>query len=204
MQLLSLVSLMALVPAVFSSPVTEFKNIAVRADDRGTETIAGLGARKQAVVDAGGNTRDLAIAMLETTTMTTDYTYGDGKSGDATNFGVFKQNWYILRHSASEFLGQTVADVDNGAILKLPRSCWLILASSDLGKDIQARHEGEEHYGYETWFSGHRNGESGVNNPGTADINAYIDAVAWIQQQIESDEKYQSDDTRFWVDVQAI
>ncbi|KAJ5699955.1 hypothetical protein N7536_002968 [Penicillium majusculum] len=193
MQLLSLVSLMALVPAVFSSPVTEFKNIVVRADDRGTETIAGLGARKQAVVDAGGNTRDLAIAMLETTTMTTDYTYGDGKSGDATNFGVFKQNWYILRHSASEFLGQTVADVDNGAIL-----------NSDLGKDIQARHEGEEHYGYETWFSGHRNGESGVNNPGTADINAYIDAVAWIQQQIESDEKYQSDDTRFWVDVQAI
>jgi hypothetical protein len=32
----------------------------------------------------------------------------------------------------------------------------------------------------------------------------YIDAIAWIQQQIESDEKYQSDDTRFWVDVQAI
>lgn len=32
----------------------------------------------------------------------------------------------------------------------------------------------------------------------------YIDAIAWIQQQIESDEKYQSDDTRFWVDVRAI
>lgn len=76
MQLLSLVGVMALVPAVFSSPVTEFKNIAVRADDRGTETISGLGARKQEVVNAGGNTRDLAIAMLETTTMTTDYTYG--------------------------------------------------------------------------------------------------------------------------------
>ncbi|KAJ5506101.1 hypothetical protein LT330_009026 [Penicillium expansum] len=195
MQLISIVSFMALVPAVLSSPVTNFKKIAVRADDRGNETISGLGARKQEVVGAGGNTRDLAIAMLETKTMTTDYTYGDGKSGDSTNFGVFKQNWYILRNSASEFLGQTVAEVDNGAILN---------ASSDLGKDIQARHEGEEHYGYETWFSGHRNGESGINNPGTADINTYIDAVAWIQQQIESDEKYQSDDTRFWVDVQAI
>lgn len=76
MQLLSLVGVMALVPAVLSSPVTEFKNIVVRADDRGTETISGLGARKQEVVNAGGNTRDLAIAMLETTTMTTDYTYG--------------------------------------------------------------------------------------------------------------------------------
>lgn len=76
MQLLSLVSVMALVPAVFSSPVTEFNKIAVRADDRGTEIISGLGARKQAVVAAGGNTRDLAIAMLETKKMTTDYTYG--------------------------------------------------------------------------------------------------------------------------------
>jgi hypothetical protein len=43
---------------------------------------------------------------------------GDGKDGDGTNFGIFKQNWYILRHSASEFLGQTVAEVANGAILK--------------------------------------------------------------------------------------
>ncbi|KAJ5486821.1 hypothetical protein N7530_001121 [Penicillium desertorum] len=193
MQLLSIVGVMALVPAVLSSPVTDFKEIAVRADDRGSQTVAGLGARKQEVVAAGGNTRDLAIAMLETDTMTTDYTYSDGKTGDGTNFGIFKQNWFILRHSASEFLGQTVDDVDNGAIL-----------NSDLGKDIQARHEGEEHYGFETWFSGHRNGESGIKNPGTEDINGYIDAIAWIQQQIESDEKYQSDDTRFWVDVQAI
>ncbi|KAJ5205558.1 hypothetical protein N7472_002006 [Penicillium cf. griseofulvum] len=196
MQLLSLVGLMALVPAVLSSPAN-YNKIVARADKRGNETIVGLGVRKQEVVGAGGNTRDLAIAMLETKTMTTDYTYGDGKSGDATNFGIFKQNWFILRHSASEFLEQTVADVDNGAILNSG-------ASSDLGKDIQARHEGEEHYGFETWFSGHRNGESGINNPGTEDIKGYIDAIAWIQQQIESDEKYQSDDTRFWVDVQAI
>ncbi|KAJ5437263.1 hypothetical protein N7445_005807 [Penicillium cf. griseofulvum] len=196
MQLLSLVGLMALVPAVLSSPAN-YNKIVARADKRGNETIVGLGVRKQEVVGAGGNTRDLAIAMLETKTMTTDYTYGDGKSGDATNFGIFKQNWFILRHSASEFLEQTVADVDNGAILNSG-------ASSDLGKDIQARHEGEEHYGFETWFSGHRNGESGINNPGTEDIKGYIDAIAWIQQQIESDEKYQSNDTRFWVDVQAI
>ncbi|KAL3484590.1 hypothetical protein BJX62DRAFT_243760 [Aspergillus germanicus] len=194
MQLLHLLGAVALVPGVHSSPAMKLSSIFARADgDRGNETISGLGSRKEEVISAGGNTRDLAIAMLETKTMTTDYTYGDGKTGDATNFGIFKQNWYILRHSALEFLGQTVDEVDNGAILNL-----------DLGKDIQARHEGEEHYGYETWFSGHRNGESGINDPGTEDINAYIDAVAWIQQQIESDEQYLSDDTRFWVDVQAI
>jgi hypothetical protein len=40
--------------------------LVVHQDKRGTEQINGLGARKQQVVAAGGNTRDLAIAMLET------------------------------------------------------------------------------------------------------------------------------------------
>jgi hypothetical protein len=31
-----------------------------------------------------------------------------------------------------------------------------------------------------------------------------MSGVAWIQQQLESDEKYQSDDTRFYVQVVAI
>lgn len=99
-----------------------------------------------------------------------------------------------------------------------------MICSKDLKMDIQARHEGEEKYGYETWFSGHRNGESGIDNPGTQDIKSefylissptsrtarltlstdYMDGVAWIQEQLESDEKYQSDDTRFYVSVVAI
>lgn len=54
------------------------------------------------------------------------------------------------------------------------------------------------------WFSGHRNGASGLANPGTEDIKTYQTAVQWIQEQIDSDSKYQSDDTRFWVDVTAI
>lgn len=45
-------------------------------DDRGEETIPGLGARKQEVLGQGADSLDLAIAMLETTTMTTDYDYG--------------------------------------------------------------------------------------------------------------------------------
>ncbi|KAJ9481685.1 hypothetical protein VN97_g11780 [Penicillium thymicola] len=180
MQLLSVFSTLAFVSSVIAA-------------DRGHYTVAGLGARKQEIVGAGGNTRDLAISMLETDTMTTDYTYGDGKSGDGTNFGIFKQNWYILRHSASQFMGSTVDQVSDGAIL-----------NKDLKMDIQARHEGEEKYGYETWFSGHRNGESGIDKPGSQDIKNYMDGVAWIQEQLESDEKYQSDDTRFYVSVVAI
>lgn len=75
MRFLPLFGILALIPTVISSPVTGFR-ISARDDDRGNETVSGLGARKQEVTGAGGNTRDLAIAMLETKTMTTDYTYG--------------------------------------------------------------------------------------------------------------------------------
>lgn len=44
--------------------------------DRGSYTVPGLGSRKQAILNAGGNSLDLAIAMLETERMSTDYTYG--------------------------------------------------------------------------------------------------------------------------------
>ncbi|RMJ28018.1 hypothetical protein PHISP_01133 [Aspergillus sp. HF37] len=168
-------------------------DVVARADDRGHYTVNGLGDRKQAVLNEGGNTLDIAIAMLETETMTSDYEYGDGKTGDATNFGIFKQNWFMLRTSAQEFLGMTKAQVDDGAIL-----------NSNLGKDVKARHDSQSHYGYNVWFSGHRNGQSGVQNPLTEDIKKYKSAVEWIQAQVESDNKYLSDDTRFWVDVQAI
>ncbi|BCS21530.1 glycoside hydrolase family 134 protein [Aspergillus puulaauensis] len=162
-------------------------------DDRGNYTVSGLGARKQEITAAGGTSQDLSIAMLETDGMTTDYTYGDGKTGDATNFGIFKQNWMMLRTSTSQFEGLAVADVDQGAVL-----------NSDLAADITARHESEEHYGYTTWCAGHRNGASGLDNPNTDDIATYQSAIEWIQQQIDSNEQYLSDDTRFWVDVTAI
>jgi hypothetical protein len=40
--------------------------ISVRDDARrGTQTVKGLGERKQEIIKAGGNTMDMAIAMLE-------------------------------------------------------------------------------------------------------------------------------------------
>ncbi|GKZ98009.1 hypothetical protein AnigIFM59636_001833 [Aspergillus niger] len=125
--------------------------------------------------------------------MTTDYTYGDGRSGDATNFGIFKQRWMMLRTSASEFLGETTEQVDDGVIL-----------NTDLDTVVKARHDSEEYYGLDKWCAGHRNGASGLANPNTSDIAGYKSAIQWIQQQIESDKVYQKDDTRFWVQVQPI
>ena len=42
--------------------------------------------------------------------------------------------------------------------------------STELDKDIQARHESEDHYGFNVWVAGHRNGQSGLDNPNTDDI----------------------------------
>ncbi|KAL2842388.1 hypothetical protein BJY01DRAFT_249071 [Aspergillus pseudoustus] len=183
--------LFAIIPLVLAAPHESSKQR--RDDDRGSYTVDGLGSRKQEVTAAGGTSQDLAIAMLETETMTTDYTYGDGKTGDATNFGIFKQNWMMLRTSTTQFEGLTEADVDQGAVL-----------NSDLTADITDRHESQDYYGYDTWCAGHRNGATGLSDPDTDDINTYKSAIEWIQEQIDSDETYLTDDTRFWVDVTAI
>ncbi|KAL2786748.1 hypothetical protein BJX66DRAFT_346642 [Aspergillus keveii] len=163
--------------------------------DRGSYTVSGLGSRKQAILNAGGNTLDLAIAMLETETMTTDYVYGDAKTYDAANFGLFKQNWGMLRVCATRygFAGQSQDEWNNGAIL-----------NSNVYADVASRWDCQGYYGVDLWFAGHRNGASGLSNPNTDDINKYKTAVYWIQQQIDSNSAYKSDDTRFWVDVEAI
>lgn len=110
---LTILSLIALTGFASASPV----RLDTRADGY-SYTVSGLGIRKQAILNAGGTTLDLAIAMLETDHMDTNYVYGDGKTLDSGNFGVFKQNWGMLRECASVFKGQSTADWNNGAMLK--------------------------------------------------------------------------------------
>lgn len=69
MQLLTLLSALAVVPSVLSAALpgpSGDLNLVARDGDRGHYPVSGLGARKQAILNAGGNTQDLAIAMLET------------------------------------------------------------------------------------------------------------------------------------------
>ncbi|PHZ07167.1 uncharacterized protein RHIMIDRAFT_242976, partial [Rhizopus microsporus ATCC 52813] len=63
-----------------------FTLVSARPGDRGHYTVNGLGKRKQQILKAGGGVWDIAIAMLESDHMITDYPYGDNKSGDAANF----------------------------------------------------------------------------------------------------------------------
>ncbi|KDQ11869.1 hypothetical protein BOTBODRAFT_34959 [Botryobasidium botryosum FD-172 SS1] len=159
----------------------------------GYYTVSGLGSRKRAITSCGGNVLDIAIGMLETDNLGTNYAYGDNKSSDSANFGIFKQNWGMLRQSVSRYKGKTANDWNTGAEL-----------NSNLCLDIQLRHESSNYYGESKWFAGHRNGQSGLNNPNTQDITNYRDAVYWIRDQLNKNSQYLTDDTRFWVDVPAI
>lgn len=168
--------------------------VAVSEAGQGTYTVPSLGARKREILNAGGGSWDIAIAMLESEHLSTDYIYGDGKSGDSANFGIFKQNFFMLRTSTSQFKKYNSASSYNeGNVLN-----W------NLAQDIKARHESQKFYGAEIWFAGHRNGESGIHNPFTQDITDYKNGVNWIHSQLTSNEKYLTDDTRFWIDVVPI
>lgn len=122
-----------------AAPITDPAPHSLEArQDSGSYTVPGLGARKQAILGAGGNTLDIAIAMLESFVLAiptrgthntdkacrdriaTDYAYGDNKVNDSANFGVFKQNWGMLRQCARRagFVGQSEPQWNNGARLK--------------------------------------------------------------------------------------
>ncbi|KAF8873872.1 hypothetical protein BD779DRAFT_1664312 [Infundibulicybe gibba] len=182
---------------VIGSPVPEnATSIEARTlGQTGSYTVSGLGARKKQLIACGANELDMAIAMLETERMSTDYTYGDGKSGDSANFGVFKQNWGMLRQSVSRYSGKSANDYNTGAEL-----------NSNLCLDISLRHESMNHFGEGLWFAGHRNGASGLANPNTQDIQNYKDGVYWIRNQLQyyNNEADMTSDVRFWVDVPAI
>lgn len=112
--ILAFLSVISLATAI---PTSSLAKLVVR-DDMGSYTVSGLGTRKQEVTAAGADTLGLAVAMLETADMSTNYDYGDDKTDDSANFGIFKQNWGMLRVCCSQFSGQAESDYNNGAALK--------------------------------------------------------------------------------------
>jgi hypothetical protein len=162
--------------------------------NRGSYIVRGLGNRKQAILDTNGTVLDIAIAMLESDDMAATYRYGDGKTGDAANFGIFKQNWLMIRSSWKQYANLKDTDYNLGAIL-----------NKDLKLDIRVLHGSQAYYGLSRlWFAGHRNGQSGLDNPNTPDIATYRNAVHWIRDQLNANSKFRTDDTRFWVRVKPI
>ncbi|KAF1358640.1 hypothetical protein EJ07DRAFT_122702 [Lizonia empirigonia] len=161
--------------------------------DTGSYTVSGLGSRKQQVTAAGADSFNLAIAMLETETMNTNYTYGDNKQDDAANFGIFKQNWGMMRVCCSRFKGQSQSEWNNGAVL-----------NSNLEADVQCLKDCQSYYGRDKWLAGHRNGESGLNNPDTQDIQNYTNGVKYIEQQLLTQPDGLTNDVRYYMYVVPI
>lgn len=125
----------------------------------GSYTVPGLGARKAQLLSAGATLADMAIAMLESDHMLADYVYGDGKTGDAANFGIFKQNWMMIRAAWQPFVTLGEKDYHRGAAL-----------NANLSLDMQVLHACQSKYGLASaWWAGHRNGASGLRAPNTAE-----------------------------------
>lgn len=116
---MAVISTLSLASAIPTASLAKLASRAEPVDDpRGSYTVSGLGPRKQEVTGAGADTLALAVAMLETDDMSTTYAYGDNKQDDASNFGIFKQNWGMLRECCTQFQSQMEADWNNGAVLK--------------------------------------------------------------------------------------
>ncbi|KAF1363694.1 hypothetical protein EJ07DRAFT_102257 [Lizonia empirigonia] len=162
-------------------------------EETGSYTISGLGSRKQQVTAAGASSLNLAVAMLETERMATNYAYGDNKQNDAANFGIFKQNWGMLRVCCNRFKGQSQSSWNNGAVL-----------NSNLNADVQCLKDCQSYYGQNKWFAGHRNGQAGLNNPNTQDINNYINGVKYIEKQLLTQPNGLTNDVRYWIYVVPI
>lgn len=155
----------------------------------GCTWIDGLAERKaQILATAGASRYFLASAMMETANLRADYTLGDGKTGDAFNAGLAKQNWGMIRRCHTEWNSQTAAQFSTSAALNM-----------DLALDVRVYNECRAQFGT-GWWSGHRNG---VNNVGTdtPDIQRFKAAMDWTDLMLAT---HLMDDVRFWVAVPAI
>jgi hypothetical protein len=170
----------------------------------GCGLIPGFAERKQQIADAGGDRRFLASAMLETSTLTADYPFGDvfpgpdnrvgtgddvPKTGGAANFGITKMNWTMMRQCHPAYAGLTNGDFQRGAEL-----------NTDLALEIQVYDECRAFFG-DRWFGGHRNGSAGLDNPNTPDIRAFQGGVQWIFEMLQG---HELDDIQFFVSIPAI
>ena len=154
-------------------------------------TVPGLGQRKAELLSAGATHMDLAVAMLESDHMQPTPN-ADNKIEDSANFGVFNQNWFMLRHFSSQFTGQTTADWKNGFVL-----------NNDLKADIKSLHDVIAAVGVEKWFAGQRNGQTGFEEQSVSDdIATYTTAIKYIQCWLE--DGHLNDDQRVIYNVQHI
>jgi hypothetical protein len=188
---------------------------------------------KQAIYDATGeeDTLALAIAMLESDRLSSDYPFGDvypvehpspsgtliPKTGDAANFGIYKMNWFMIRQlpagkeeirrAAGGEGGEVLPDgeIQNIVGARINADAGLatrILLEAFATSSLEAPDPAHPEPG--NFWGGHRWGESGWTNvPGTDwhDVRRYYDAVRLIQAACDDDPAIWTSDIRYGVVV---
>jgi hypothetical protein len=155
----------------------------------GCTWVEGLAARKAVIMGTAGATQYfLASAMMETERLLADYTLGDGKTGDAFNAGLAKQNWGMTRRCHSAWSSQTADQFMTSTAM-----------NSSLALDIQVYTECRNMFGNQ-WWAGHHNGYNNLSS-NTQDIQEFKGAMDWTNTQLTG---HLTDDVRFWVTIRPI
>ena len=157
----------------------------------GSYTISNYHVNKNAALSAGANGDEFAIGMLETDSMSSNYTYGDGKTGAAANFGFMKNNWYMYRTAVSNFRGQSSSQWNNGAI-----------ANGNYSNAVNFCNQCINYFGWTTFWEVQRGGQGRIGN-WNSDTAEYYNAVNWIYQEVSENNAWHND-TRYWANVPAI
>jgi hypothetical protein len=176
----------------------------------GSEFTASI-ATKSAIFASGGETLELAIAMLENEDLLADYPFGDCKTGDAANFGIYKMNWYMIKRcpSAMPLIGSNPASSVSTGVGKAINSDAMLATkilleamkrwptdAPDPTKPVS-----------NNFWAGHRWGQSGLDNwPDTnwGDIQRYYLSVQAIKAKCDLEATVWTTDVRYWVDVPAV
>jgi Stigma-specific protein, Stig1 len=155
----------------------------------GCTWVVGFATRKQQIfATAGASQYFLASAMMETNTLTSNYTLGDGKTGDSFNAGICKQNWGMIRRCHPAWNALSAGQFSTSTAM-----------NSSLALDVQVYNECRSMFG-NNWWSGHRNGFGSLGS-NTQDIQEFKGAMDWINMMLAG---HLGDDVQFWVTIRAI
>jgi hypothetical protein len=183
-------------------PLSKRKNIEVLpAEDHGHPDTA----KNKDIIRTFGSKANtlLAVAMEETNTVTSNYSFGDiypnglPKKDDAANFGLYKMNWTMIRqtdtgksliekewaHQTQEIRGtkQDFSPTDWSVEVAVGHkiNADTAIATTIMVEAMEMWHAeiapDPRHPTKGNFWAGHRAGWTGLNNPGSADWNDILD-----------------------------
>ncbi len=155
----------------------------------GCEQSDTLGRNKRRLVALGASPEFLASAMMETSSLSTDYAFGDNKSYDSFNAGLCKQNWGQSRRCYAPWRRfgpqdyRRMAEMNSNERLDIA-----VYRACSVGRQT-------------AFLVNHRGRCPGMSpNQVRADQQRFIDVWKWT---LDLARDHMTDNLRFWVQVPA-